>query len=145
MAREERGAAEGGVAFTRVPVSAAMCTGTVHYLGKMRPCRGRPVPGNSRCHKHLTPTLAKVNADDLYFLLYHALCGIEYLELARSPGAKNLDRIHGLIDAYASYLPPERLPSLAPENVHVTQAELESEDEIHDPLTSFLDAARSRE
>lgn len=124
-------------------MSAAMCTGTVHYLGKIRPCRGRPAPGNSRCHKHLSPTLVKVDADDLYFLLYHALCGIE--ELARSPESRNLDRIHGLIDAYASYLPPERLPSLAPENVHVTQAELASEDAIHDPITFFLDAARSRE
>ena len=120
-----------------------MCTGTVHYLGKIRPCRGRPVPGNSRCHKHLSPTLAKVNADDLYFLLYHALCGIE--ELARSPESKNIDRIHALIDAYASYLPPELLPTLAPENVHVTAEELSGNEAIHDPLTFSLDAARSRE
>lgn len=143
MAREEHRAAKGRVADAGVPVTPVLCTGFVHYSGKKRPCRGKPAPGETRCHKHLEPTFARVNADDLYFLLYHALCGIEGTTL--SSGSRSLERVHALIDVYGSYLPPELLPTLAPERIAVTKEELESKERIDDPLTFFLDAARSRE
>ena len=143
MALEERRASKGGVAVAGVPVTPALCTGFVHYSGKKRPCRGKPAPGGTRCHKHLEPTFARVNADDLYFLLYHALCGIE--ETTLSSGSRSLERVHALIAAYGTYLPPERLPSLAPGRIAVTDAQLASKEKIDDPLDFFLDSARGRE
>ena len=85
----------------------------------------------------------KVNADDLYFLLYHALCGVE--ELRRPSGEKDLERVHALIGAYSSHFPPESLPALSPERRALTPEDAADKEGIHDPLTFFLDHSRRLE
>lgn len=115
------------------------CAGWVHYGDIERPCRATVREGETLCKKHTSSRKAPVNTDDLYFLLYHALCGIEVLPM-RSVG--DLGRIHELIDAYSSYLPPELVRTLSPELRALTAEETADKEGIHDPITFFLDNNR---
>jgi hypothetical protein len=118
------------------------CAGWVHYGNVERPCRASVREGETLCRKHAATRNAPVRTDDLYFLLYHALCGIESLPM-RSVG--DLDRIHALVDEYASYLPPQLVRTLAPELRDLRPEDTSSKEAIHDPLTFFLDNSRAGE